>query len=585
MPSVNKIAINFIKKYRWDSIFVKNFKKSLLIIIIPFLIITVIISIYFQMKIEMQDTSSATISTNQTLAAIDNLFSTLENQQKRFTANQYIKIAAVSTNIFNQNNIHSFNAMNKVNELMGDVRVNNLFISAVDFYSMGSKYVFSTSKSGYLGSFEHLGWYDKYMELQSPNFIIHANNDLIYLCRGIYNSSEICGILIFELDFRSFINSLKNQNLSEIILMDNNKNLIFSFNNNSLIIDNTKLDFFENAKDTSAIKSGSNLYISKRLYNNNITCITSTKLISQITQNKTIFIVVLICLLSSLIVALLFSFYLSLQFYYVIADIMLQIDVDKNSVNGPIESINEMIYIEKSIINFIQQNKNIEQELTKKMILLKKAQHLALQSQINPHFIFNSLNLINLKVLNITKKDSDINIMISLLSDLLSYTLDSKSYLVKISEEIEYAKKYIEMILIRYNHSFYVNWNIDDRISDYYMIKIILQPIIENAFLHGISEHLDSEKQCIITISAHESQTGNIKFTITDNGSGMTFETLTKLQNTLLSEDVTGNNHIGLFNVNQRIKLFYGEDYGAKITSDQSGTIVTIIFPKRTVNS
>lgn len=119
-------------------------------------------------------------------------------------------------------------------------------------------------------------------------------------------------------------------------------------------------------------------------------------------------------------------------------------------------------------------------------------------------------------------------------------------------------------------------FSIDKELYEYYTLKMILQPLIENAITHGVK--LLRHKQGIVKIigKVHDS---TVSFSIINNGPQIAPEKLNELQQALLSEEIPENNHIGLKNVNQRIKLIFGNDYGCTINSDTEYTTVTVSFP------
>ena len=130
---------------------------------------------------------------------------------------------------------------------------------------------------------------------------------------------------------------------------------------------------------------------------------------------------------------------------------------------------------------------------------------------------------------------------------------------------------------IKHANSIDFIFDIDDNIYEYYTLKMILQPIIENAITHGVK--LLRNENGIITISA-KTENSNIVFAVTNNGPTIPPQRLIEIQQSLICvDDIPENNHIGLRNVNQRIKLIFGNDYGCSITSADNVTTVKIIIP------
>lgn len=190
----------------------------------------------------------------------------------------------------------------------------------------------------------------------------------------------------------------------------------------------------------------------------------------------------------------------------------------------------------------------------------KSAELYALQSQINPHFLYNTLEAIRMRALS--TGDSSTGDMIKILARLFRSSIKDEM-VVSIEEEINYSKLYLELYKIRFGDNLKVIYDIDPCISKYAMIKHLLQPIIENSIVHGIN--LNKENN-VITIKARI--IGNaIEISVIDNGQGIDEKTLETIIETLKTPRIHYKENIGIFNVDSRIKLIYGNDYGIQISS------------------
>lgn len=199
----------------------------------------------------------------------------------------------------------------------------------------------------------------------------------------------------------------------------------------------------------------------------------------------------------------------------------------------------------------------------------KEIQMIALQSQINPHFLYNTLdNLIHLVEMKETDKAVD---MISSLSRLFRY-ITNREPMIRLRDEITYAKTYAGIMSHRYDN-FQCVWHIDDEALDCTTMKLILQPMIENAIHHGARKtrkHVTIEIWCL-----KEGQT--IRLVVKDDAAGMEEEQLAEVRAQLADPEIK---KAGIYNVNARIKLNFGEAYGLDIDSKYGeGTTVTIILP------
>ena len=179
----------------------------------------------------------------------------------------------------------------------------------------------------------------------------------------------------------------------------------------------------------------------------------------------------------------------------------------------------------------------------------------ALYAQINPHFLYNTLGLINNKA--IIAEQEEISHMTLLLSQFYRTCLNHGKDITTIEKELENIRLYLEIQQIMYRHNFQVLWNVDSSLLAIEMPNFILQPIIENAIEHGLRNDRKKEKKISITLEHYDD---DILFSISDNGLGMEAEECERV----LSLD---NDGIGLKNIHERLQLCYGPNYGLTISS------------------
>lgn len=272
--------------------------------------------------------------------------------------------------------------------------------------------------------------------------------------------------------------------------------------------------------------------------------------------------------LSSIILALFISF----KLYRSVILVMDTLE-DPNRLKGRTKLLNEFFYISNTIADRTRANHTMNNELDEKIMALKKSQIAALQAQINPHFLFNTLQLINLNILKETKADTKATKLIALLSDLLHSSYDTENYIVPVKEEIANTANYLEIQKARYKTRLHVIYDISENCLDYQTIKLILQPFVENSILHGFKEKEDNwviKLRCFL-------ENDSIVYEISDNGCGIPADILKNL-NSSIQQKAPGNRQgIGVNNVNQRISLVFGSQCDFKITSNpNTGTVVTI---------
>ncbi len=207
-----------------------------------------------------------------------------------------------------------------------------------------------------------------------------------------------------------------------------------------------------------------------------------------------------------------------------------------------------------------------EKELIKKSVELN-----LLQEQVNPHFLYNALSSIT--SFAIRSGDKQTIEMVQHLADFYRISLNNGRNILSIRDEINLLKSYLSIQQIRFGDMVLVNFDLEESLLDYKTIKLILQPLVENAIHHAIGEDQGTLQ---ITVKLYEDEKG-IVFEITDNGKGMEEKMVTEL-NTEIQSAIRG---YGLKNVSIRIQLQYGKDYGVQVFSELNvGTRVVIHIPK-----
>ena len=216
----------------------------------------------------------------------------------------------------------------------------------------------------------------------------------------------------------------------------------------------------------------------------------------------------------------------------------------------------------------INQINSLIEDVYKSRIIQKDYEMKALQAQINPHFLYNSLSLINWMAIEADQKDIS-GITLSL-SSFYRTALNKGKNILLVKDEILNMKSYLDIQLMMHDYEFDAEINIDDEILEYKILNLLLQPLIENAIDHGID--LKRSGRGKITISGYMDN-GNVVLSVCDNGIGMEQDKV----DTILTENSKG---YGVRNVNERIKLYYGSEYEIKINSKiGEGTTMIVRIP------
>ncbi|MCQ6563826.1 cache domain-containing sensor histidine kinase [Paenibacillus mendelii] len=245
-------------------------------------------------------------------------------------------------------------------------------------------------------------------------------------------------------------------------------------------------------------------------------------------------------------------------------DFNIQLDVQSTDEVGQLtQSFNRMTEEIHTLVNHVY----------KSDIIQKEAQLKALHSQINPHFLYNTLDSIN--AIAVIEEVPVLAQMTKMLSDMFRYSISTGEQIVPLQEELKQVVRYVEIQQIRYDDKFKLVVNIPDHLLSYPIPKLTLQPIVENAIYHGL-EMLPGEGQ--IQITGYESSSHMI-LEVSDNGPGIPAPTLLSIQNNLQGK-APDTEHIGLANVQERIQLHFGPDCGITLQSKLGeGTTVTYKLP------
>jgi sensor histidine kinase YesM len=244
----------------------------------------------------------------------------------------------------------------------------------------------------------------------------------------------------------------------------------------------------------------------------------------------------------------------------------------EESAKGKINDEYDLIM--NNIVNMFINTTYLNSQLEQKQYKQKVAELTALQAQINPHFLFNTLQTINFELLRRQNEEmAGVSTIIQELSEILKYALMPSTQLVPLKQEIEYLKKYIEIQKYRFSDMLVVYYQVEDSIQDHPVSRLILQPLVENSILHGV-RYIDKTGYIKVKILRRQDA---LCFSVTDNGIGMDRQEVLKLEQQIMDENGTG---IGLANVNQRLRLNYGEDSRIRIRSKKGrGTSVSFQIP------
>ncbi|MDC7287581.1 sensor histidine kinase [Blautia schinkii] len=259
----------------------------------------------------------------------------------------------------------------------------------------------------------------------------------------------------------------------------------------------------------------------------------------------------------------------------VLVEAMEQVESGNLAVNVPILSNDEIGKISASFNEMCKKLQDYINQVYNAEIQRKNAELNALQAQIDPHFLYNTLESIKAQALK--AGDEKAAQMVCLLGNLFRWSSRYKEKVVYLEDELDYVKSYLELMNYRLDNRLDIDIVSEDRYLDYGIPKLILQPIIENTIRHGFSG--EGEKR-IVGIVVKQKQE-KLEITVYDNGKGISPERLSQIKENLEEAAINEEgSSVGIRNVNQRIRLMFGNEYGVMIRSiEKMGTAIKIVIP------
>lgn len=552
-------------------------KLAMVYILAGFLPIVVILFVnYFQMRsvFKNQETNTLHSFINRSTLDLDDKFK------------KYAELAKFITNDENVNDILSTIYLddNRINEKF-DLSVAPSLDTFIYFHNEVSKITIYTDrivdyKNKYLAPIEELkkaDWYDNIADSRNNNWIAGTDEKTIVLVRKMQSLEEngINGYFYEKINYDNVFEDL-SENISDnygICVSDRQGQNIYSHDTftdknkeYNLSLPEITKKYTDKNKDYFIIKktipeTGWNVW----LYKPEKLMGTSIRQINIITFGGT-----LVCLVATFMCIRFTAIFVTTR----IGKLQKAVArVEKEDFSYALNTTSQD-EIGELITSFSKMERKLNyliNEVYKSRIKEKEYEMKALQAQINPHFLYNTLSLINWKAIEAGKRD--ISKITLALSAFYRTSLNKGHNITHISGEIENMRSYLSIQLMLHDDGFDVTEDIDDSVLEYTCPNLILQPLIENAIDHGI-DVMPEDRRGVISVICKDMDT-YIQFVIKDNGIGMTKEQTVKI----LTKDSKG---YGVRNVNERLKLCYGEEYPMIIKSkENTGTEVIITIPKK----
>jgi two-component system sensor histidine kinase YesM len=445
-----------------------------------------------------------------------------------------------------------------------------------------------------LGTYFDKTWYQSYLQNQSNDlsfwtetrdikeYSFKKNATKVWsIYRKIYSTSgfkKCIGVIVLNIysDYlKKFLNESYLETSQIFLITDESNNIMFN-NKKTDYFHRAWLDKFVTGENRSFVRKLNGVtyafsWIYSEKYRLKYIAVIPLKELYKVPAKLQSLTVLL--LFVSFLLGLSLTYYLTKKNYHQVNDIIAIIESAENGLplpQFPASIKDEYSFITHNILKtFIEQN-YLKVQLSERKYRLRVMELLALQSQINPHFLFNTLETIKWKIIQFTNKPSQATKMLENLAEILHYSLQSPNRKVTVAEEIHNTRNYLEIQKIRYSNKFDIIWEYDREINRLPMIRLVLQPLLENCIYHGIKE---KNGRSMIKIKIRN-QGPFLKISVIDNGLGIRREKLAEINDHLRGDHQAGDN-IGLYNTNKRLILTYGETATLHIWSKfKFGTIV-----------
>lgn len=563
----------YVNKYGFHSVFTKNLILLILVLAVSFS--TIVVSVYFGISGKLDNTvyDMSDKRAQDVSAAYD---TTIRNMNKLLYSlinkHDIIKFLDHKPGIDTEKN----EEYDKVNETLSSFTSTYEYIKTIVAYSEVNE-VMADGLNCYQVESKNTDVFLQYYAENQKETLIFASPDAPYntlnIMRKFTYGNKTTGFIIIKIDIAKLYESLSisvYNTESGIMIFINDANEIISSSNKKITQESIKEILGSKTitfEDISYTVSVCDAYIGGRyiyLYNRELYTLVKERFTGML------FVLTVVALLLSIIA----SVYMAVSNFKPLTEI---IECFQQTSISSDNEINEVSFIRNNINRLEMERVSLNEKMKNKIALLNKYQIMALQNQMNPHFLHNTLETIKWMVVSLEDDDNEASGMIEKLADVSKYSLSKNDYLVDLGTEIEYTKIFVDILKVRFDGKVEFIWNIEDNVDDIRVVKFCIQPVIENCVRHGIclNKKLLTIKTDIYT------DKNDLIIQISDDGCGISEKKLNEIRSMLRNEKDNLFSGIGLMNVNERIKLIYGDEYNLSIDSEENvGTTVTMRLKK-----
>ncbi|KIL39202.1 hypothetical protein SD70_21865 [Gordoniibacillus kamchatkensis] len=575
----------------------KNLLTFLLPTLIPIVLLGTLSNVIIQQYVKSNVQSESLNILKQTKSNIELVLNELESLNVYFMTNavEFVRLKALLQKP--KFELEDYAALATIKNYIDAPAIARPFIDSIYIYLDNDKKQFITSSSGgfeKIGSYYDSDWYRSYVTHDARDLIwtefrsvkkskfSSAATDLITIYRKLSLSPQEDGVIVLNIDPNYIRNlfdtltTLKDQGL----FITNKDGQILARNGKAGDVSEADIASLARLPDASVYRTGKeNIYIFKEVSDKyGWTFFSTVPFQTLYSAPNKLTAITLAVIVVSLLIGTTITFMLNRKSRRDIRNIVsiLQLAQQGKPLPAPPEQVKDVYsYITHSIITkFIEQH-YLGVMLSERKHRARVMELQALQAQLNPHFLFNTLETLSWKVVSLTGKPNEANKMIDNLAKILRYALDENEKNAILQKEIKFTQSYIDIQKVQYKDKFDVSWDYSHHVLKYNIPKLLLQPLIENSLYHGIKEKDGPGK---IKIKIRQAG-GELVITVIDNGIGMDRQRLAEIRRQLKQQmqdtDALQSAHIGLTNTHKRLVISYGEEYGLTVRSKlHLGTIV-----------
>lgn len=585
MKAKLRIFIRFLGRYKTKSIFVRDFAVMLLITLIPLSGIGSFFYISTKNVVEKEIIEINEANLKRCAGVIDTMIDEINWVVANITMQDEISLYMLSGNEINE----SLSIRDKANECLKRADVTRKYIDSIYLYHEKSDTVFSSGNIIARDDFDDIGWYEDYKNNNerfktTVNLRLKKNKYpyLITIVRPITATDTLkkIGAVVCNLNIEVLCDLVEGDDVvvNNFLMTDDNNVIVYSRNKKLIgsLIDTDRFSILYDLRSGRAkLGEKSIVSVSTSSKDDSWKYAISMPISNYMDKINMMFgnvrVIIMFCIIFSFIIAL----FIAAKSFGFVARIISIIESynTKNTVRS--DNFNETDYILSNIVSTIEMNEEMQHKLIEQFNEMRRAQTVALQAQISPHFIRNTLEMINVKAFEISHGENEVSQMLSQFSSLLDSFINSSNYIVSFASEIKYIRMYNEIMTMRFDNRIKFFYSFPEELEQYRVIKLSLQPIVENAITHGLKSN---RYRGNVWISGQVKEK-YAEIVVDDDGMGMSVKDIEKLNRDLNSANSTEK--IGIYNVNKRYKIVFGDEYGLSLKiSDRGGLAVQIKIPK-----